>query len=112
MPPHRELAPGLATMYMIYQFNKLRPPKFQGGIDPLRYEEWMRRLENLFEIIACPSRFKVALGMYQFEGEAEYCWDTVKPRGDEPPITWERLKEFMDTKYYPRDAKGKRSRSF
>jgi len=46
---------------MICQFNKWKPPKFQGGADPLRYEEWKRKLENLFEIMECPDRYKVAL---------------------------------------------------
>jgi len=35
-------------MDMIYQFNKLKPPKFKGGANPLRYEEWMQKFENLF----------------------------------------------------------------
>ena len=51
-------------MHMIYQFNKLKPHKFEGGADPLRYEEWMRRLENLFEIMDCHSTVKVALAGY------------------------------------------------
>jgi len=46
-------------MDMICQFNKLKPPKFEGEEDPLRYDEWIRKLENLFEIIDCPARFKV-----------------------------------------------------
>ena len=59
-------------MDMICQFNNLKPPKFQGGANPLRCEEWIRRLENLFEIIECPDRFEVALATYQFEGEDEF----------------------------------------
>jgi len=58
----------------------------------------------LFEIIECPDRSKVALATYQFEGEAEYWWGTVKPREEEDPIIWKRMKELMDSKYYPRDA--------
>jgi len=91
-------------MDMIYQFNKFKPPEFQGGTDPLRHEEWMQRFKNLFEIMDFPARFKEGLATYQFEGEAGYWWETAKLRGDEPPITWERLKELMDTKYYPRNA--------
>jgi len=30
---------------------------------------------------------------------------TIKLRGDEPLITWEKLKELMDANYYPKDAK-------
>jgi len=66
---------------------KLKPPKFEAGADPLRYEEWMQRLENLFEIIDYPARFKVALVTYHFKREAEFWWGTIKLRGGEPSIT-------------------------
>jgi len=33
--------PEPTTMDVIFQFNKLKPPKFQGGADPLKYEEWI-----------------------------------------------------------------------
>jgi len=104
MPPRRELVQEPTAMDVICQFNKLKPPKFQGGANPLKYEEWIRKLENLFEIIECPERYKVALASYQFEGEAEYWWETVKPRREEDPLTWTRLKELMDRKYYPTDV--------
>ena len=41
----------------------------------------------------CPDGFKVALTTYQFEGEAEFWWGTVKPRVGEDPITWDRMVE-------------------
>ena len=112
MPPHPTPALEPTTMDVICQFNKLKPPKFQGGANPLRYEEWIRRLENLFEIMECPDRFKVALATYQLEGEAEFWLETIKPRGEEAPITWEQLREMMDVKYYPRDTKRVKEREF
>ena len=60
----------------------------------------------------CPARFKVALATYQFEPEAEFWWDTVKPKGHEPLMTWKRLKELMDAKYYPKDAKRAKEQEF
>ena len=103
MLPRREPPQEPTTLDMICQFNKLKPPKFQGGADPLKYEEWKRKLENLFAIIECPDRYKVALTTYQFEGEAEFWWGTVKPREGEDPMTWDRLLELLDNKYDPRD---------
>jgi len=47
----------------------------------------------------CSDRFKVALTTYQFEGEAEFWWGTVKPREGEDPITWDRLVKLLDNKY-------------
>jgi len=72
----------------------------------------VKELGNLFEIIECPGRFKVALATYQFEGEAEYWWGTVKSHGEDDPITWDRLKELMDSKYYPKDVQRTKEREF
>ena len=64
MPPRRTPIQESSAMDVICQFSKLKPPKFQGGADPLRYEEWIRKLEDLFEIMECPDRYKVALATY------------------------------------------------
>ena len=89
MPPWRELVAKPTALEMICQFNKLEPPKFSGGTDPLTYEERLRRMENLFEVVDCPGGFKVRLATYQFEKEAEFWWGTVKPGAGEPALTWE-----------------------
>ena len=100
MPPRRIPDLERTAMDIIFQFNKVKPPKFQGGANALKYEEWTRKLEKFFEIMECPDRYKVGLATYQFEGEAEYWWGTVKLRGEEDPMTWERLKALMDNQYY------------
>jgi len=82
MPPRRELIPE-----MICQFNTLKSPKFESGTDPMVCEEWLQRMENLFEIMECPGRFKGHIGAYQFEKEAEFWWGTVKHRVGEPVLT-------------------------
>jgi hypothetical protein len=112
MPPRRGMNAEPTVLDLICQFNKLRPPKFQGGTDPIRYEEWKRKIENLFEILDCPAHHKVALTTYQFEGEAEYWWGTVKPAPGENPMPWEHLIELMDAKYYPRDVQRMKEREF
>jgi len=88
MPHRRELIPELTTMEMICQFNRLKPPKFEGGTEPMVYEEWFQRTENLFEIMECPERFKVNLAAYPLKKEAEFWWGTVKPRVGELVLTW------------------------
>jgi len=89
MPPRRDPVAEPTALEMIYQFNKLKPPKFSDGTDPLPYEEWLRRMENLFEVMDCPEGFKVRLVTHQFEKEVEFWWGTVKPRAGEPVLTWE-----------------------
>jgi len=60
------------------------------------YEEWLRKMGNLFEIMECPEGFKVHLATYQFKKEAEFWWGTIKPRADGPTLTWNQLKSLMD----------------
>ena len=112
MPPRRESVAAPTALEMICQFNKLKPPRFGGGTDPLAYEEWLRRMENLFEVMDCPDEFKVRLATHQFEKEAEFWWGTVKPRAGEPALTWEQLKTMMDAQYYPRDVKRAKEQEF
>ena len=71
MPPRRELVAEPAAMHMICQFNKLKPPKFGGETNPLAYEEWLRRMENLFDVMVS-KRPKVCLATHQFGREAEF----------------------------------------
>jgi len=49
------------------QFYKFKPPKFEGENDPMLYKEWLRRMENLFQIMECPERFKVQLATYNLK---------------------------------------------
>ena len=97
---------------MICQFNKLKPLRFGGGTNTLAYEEWLRRMENLFEVMDCPEDFRVRLATHQFEKEVEFWWGTVKPRTGEPALTWEQLKTMMDAQYYPRDVKRAKGQEF
>ena len=72
MPLWREPVAELTALEMMCQFNKLKPPRFSGETDPLAYEEWLRRMENLFEVIDCLEGSKVRLATHQFKKEAEF----------------------------------------
>jgi len=89
MPPRREPMAEPTAFKIICQFNKLKPPKFSGGIDPLAYEEWLRRMESLFEVMDCPECSRVHMGTHQFENEVKFWWGTIKPRAGELALTWE-----------------------
>ena len=67
MPPRCELILEPNAMEMICQSNELKHPKFEGRADFMVYEEWLPRMENLFEIMECPKRFKVHLATYEFK---------------------------------------------
>ena len=92
MPPRRE-PPEPTVIEMICQFNKLKPPKFKGGSDPLTYEDLLRNMENLFGIMECPKRFRNMENMEnKFERKAEFWWGMVMLGAGEPSLTWNQLK--------------------
>jgi len=71
-------------MDMICQCNKQKILKFKGGLNPLVYKEWFRKLKHLFEIKECPGTFEVCVATYQYEKEAEFWWGMLKPQASKP----------------------------
>ena len=49
----------ITTVEVLCNFQKLKTPKFEGGLDPLVHEDWIRKTEDLLELIECPPQFKV-----------------------------------------------------
>lgn len=88
MPPRQEQPPELMTVDMICQFNKLKPPKFEGRLDLLVSEALLRKMENLLPIMECLDRFKVHLATYQFPREVQFQWGTIKPQSGDLRLTW------------------------
>jgi len=41
MSPRHELTPEPTAIEMICQFNKLKPPKFEGGTNLMVHEKWL-----------------------------------------------------------------------
>ena len=115
MPPKRATpppAPKPIAMDMVYKFNKLKPPKFEGGPNPLLYEERLRKMQNVFVVMEFPERFKIQLATHQFEKEVKYWWETVKPYKGEQVLMWAKFKDLMDAKYYPKDVKWAKEQEF
>ncbi|KAH7855858.1 hypothetical protein Vadar_029787 [Vaccinium darrowii] len=101
--PHRD---GLMS---IKDFQKMKPPLFEGGIDPSKADDWELGMEKIFVVVnpaQCSEVHKVVLATYSLEGEAHRWW--VQQRGREPNMTWARFLEVFHEKYYPqtiRDSK-------
>jgi len=60
----------------------------------------------------CPEGFKVHLATYQFEKEAEFWWEIVKPRAGELALTWNQLKALMNAQYYSHDVRRTKEQKF
>ena len=58
----------------IEQFKKLITRNFGGEPDPMVAEQWMMRMEKIFDVLNCPDDIKVSLATFMLEGEAEHWW--------------------------------------
>ncbi|KAF7147139.1 hypothetical protein RHSIM_Rhsim03G0184300 [Rhododendron simsii] len=110
-PPEVVIAQPVAEM-SIKDFQKMKPPIFEGGIDPLKADNWILGMEKIFAVAQaqCPEMHKVVLATYNFEGEAYRWWLTQQER--EPNMTWIRFKEVFYEKYFPETLKDAKVNEF
>lgn len=52
------------------KFSKMKPPSFQGGLEPLKAEAWVLETEKLFEVFPCSEANKVLLATFTLQEEA------------------------------------------
>ena len=100
--------------YWMPKFIKYQPPAFKGMFDPPAAENWLTRLEKIFEVLECPSEMKARMAIYKMEEDADRWWKNtaVVMRGRNIPLTWESfLKEFNE-KYFPRSVRLEKEREF
>ncbi|XP_020671990.2 uncharacterized protein LOC110091996 [Dendrobium catenatum] len=55
-------------------FHKLKPPLFKGAVGPQAAEDWIMRVEKIFDSMQCPGNQKVPLAVFLFEAEVERWW--------------------------------------
>ncbi|XP_058222624.1 uncharacterized protein LOC131332425 [Rhododendron vialii] len=108
------------------RFKKLGPTEFDGPPNPLDAEEWMKKLEEIFQIMAVTDEQKVLLATFMLKGDARRWWEVTKQRlsapmanlenNDAPPIptviTWAMFTKAFHEKYFPRSYQMGQRREF
>ncbi|XP_058216825.1 uncharacterized protein LOC131327701 [Rhododendron vialii] len=108
------------------RFKKLGPTEFDGPPNPLDAEEWMKKLEEIFQIMAVTDEQKVLLATFMLKGDARRWWEVIKQRlsapmanpenNDAPPIlaviTWAMFTIAFHEKYFPRSYQMGQRREF
>ena len=54
------------------RFQKLKPPTFEGGIDPKISENWLRTIERMFSYGRIPEESKVSCVVFYLREDASY----------------------------------------
>jgi hypothetical protein len=78
------------------QFNKQRPPIFEGQPDAIAAENWISQMEKLMEVMCCTDDQMVRYATFKLAAEAERWWIAKKEHlqqqlGEGVPITWKEL---------------------
>ncbi|KAI0501334.1 hypothetical protein KFK09_016278 [Dendrobium nobile] len=97
-------------------FLRLKPPRFEGTVEPRAAEEWLRRLEKTFDGMQCPSDRKVPLAVFVLNGKAERWWigqQEAKLQGKlNSLITWEEFSEEFRVWFVSPSARQQMQKTF
>jgi len=96
------------------QFQKLNPPAFKGGADPIQAEEWLRQIEKILDVMECTESQRVSFTSFMFQGEAERWWEMIKSGAKTlgKEISWNFLVKKFNEKYIPGVVKDKLAMEF
>ncbi|XP_057497349.1 uncharacterized protein LOC130782069 [Actinidia eriantha] len=98
------------------QFMKLNPPEFMGATDPLVAEEWLKKLDAIFEVMEVIDEQKLTLATFMLRGEARNWWESMRrmqnaqPEG--VPISWQQFVEIFNDQYFPRIYRMQKEQEF
>ncbi|XP_057785468.1 uncharacterized protein LOC131003008 [Salvia miltiorrhiza] len=105
----------IQTNQVIEQFRRYAPPRFDGKSGPLALEEWVMELERIFEHIECADAHKVSCATFQFTEDAGHWWRSYKngmTEAQRQGLTWNRFKEVVMDKYFPRSYRNQKQAEF
>ncbi|XP_028107345.1 uncharacterized protein LOC114306323 [Camellia sinensis] len=88
----------------------MKPPKFQGGIKPMKVEAWILEMEKLFEVFPSTNAQKVSLAVFTLEDDARRWWMMI--REGNPDLTWVRFLELFYDKHFPLSVRDRKTIEF
>ncbi|GKA14471.1 zinc finger, CCHC-type, retrotransposon gag domain protein [Tanacetum coccineum] len=96
-------------------FLNCNPAEFHGESDPVIVTNWLKEIEDIFEISECSTRQRVKYASHLLKGEARHWWDMIKiARGDDVAsiMTWEEFEDLVMENYCPQGLMDKLEEEF
>ena len=114
--PHVPLEEARGTVHE--RFMKLDPPMFAGTMNPSEAEDWLKRMESIFEVMQLHDDQRVTLASFMLKEEARFWWEAARRLlvapvvgvegqvvGNVAPaplnITWDQFVKVFNDKYFP-----------
>ena len=90
-----------------------KPPLYQGEIDPIVLENWLREFDKLIVAVNCPENLRVNSAVYYLRGEADLWWQRCENAlRATPGFGWESFKVALRNKFYPPYLKKQKAQEF
>ncbi|KAF7126629.1 hypothetical protein RHSIM_Rhsim11G0010200 [Rhododendron simsii] len=109
-PPNARLAEVVIDEGRVRNFQKMKPPTFEGGLNVPQAEEWLTEMEKVFRVTQCTEVEKTTLATYNLKGEAQRWWNLMVTT--EPGMTWGRFKDIFKKKYIPKAIRDSKATEF
>ncbi|XP_056691541.1 uncharacterized protein [Spinacia oleracea] len=97
---------------MFKKFSSLNPPSYDGKPDPVEFEDWINRIDQLFETLQCPKEWRVDFAVFYLTGQASLWWKVNKERKNEPRFGWTELQKLLRDKFYPPSLRKQKEDEF
>ena len=97
----------------LVEFQRTSPPVFTQSNEPLEADDWLRTMEQKFEVIKCPEEDKVPFAAQYLQGPAAAWWDdyrSIQKTGTE--ISWEDFVENFRKHHIPAGLMGIKKKEF
>ncbi|PKU70128.1 uncharacterized protein LOC110091889 isoform X2 [Dendrobium catenatum] len=90
-------------------FQDMRPPLFKGNEGPIEAENWLLRIDDIFDSMSCPNERKVSLVSFALDEEAKRWWRGQREDelGDIPNtlVNWEDFVKLFRQWFVPMSAR-------
>ncbi|XP_074300595.1 uncharacterized protein LOC141631878 [Silene latifolia] len=104
--------PGSYT-WVASQLTRNKTQTYGGEVDPVALTEWFRELEKSFALYVVREEDKVKLASHFLVKEADRWWTMTSPTSTlEPGFGWDRFKDLVETRFYPKELKQQRLKEF
>src|SRR5215475_14516755 len=96
------------------KFIKYQPPAFRGKFDAQAAEDWLIRMEKIFEVLGCPTEVKAKMAIYKLEGDADRWWKntTLILHAWNISLTWEVFQKKFNEKYFPKSVRIQKEKEY
>lgn len=88
-------------MNFLIQFQKLKPPKYDGSMDYQMLDDWLIEMEKIFMYTGIAVEQMVPLAAYQLEGIAYSWWASEQQNLIKETFTWDDFKACILKKFIP-----------